>query len=351
MQASGPHRAGRTGAFDYLCVDAFLKTIVDARALGTAFELGLIDHLDQTRNRTFDDLTKRFECDRPGLQLLLDLLRANRVIEECAGEIRLTRHFRKALAYRDLLEAKLQFADFISPDFSDHFTTLVKSPDRFARRARVFDLFAYNRCLEYSPENYERTKRWVRITTALTRYEAQVCMQYHDFTGHRRMLDIGGNSGEFALRLCKKYVGLSATVLDLPLVCDIGLEHIRSEPEAGRIRFIKANALSDPLPRGFDLVAFKSMLHDWPQEDAKEFILKAGQSLEPGGTLLIFERGPLEIGETGLPYSMIPFLLFFRSFRSPSIYEDQIKRLGFRNIQIQRIDLEMPFFLVTGTKT
>lgn len=53
-------------------------------------------------------------------------------------------------------------------------------------------------------------------------------------------------------------------------------------------------------------------------------------------------------GETTLPYSMIPFLLFFRSFRSPLIYEEQLKKSGFQNTEVQRIDLEMPFFLGVG---
>jgi len=348
MAASGPYRHDQTEAFDYLCVDAFIKSIVDARALGTAFELGLIDYLDENQHSTLDDLKKRFECDGRGLQVLINLLKANRVIEERNGEIKLSQQFMKALPYCDLLKVKLEFANFVVPDFTDLFTTLIKSPDRFGRNARVFDLFGYNRCFDYSPENYELTKRW--ITTSLTRYEAQACMKYHDFGRYQRILDIGGNSGEFVLQICKKYPRILATVFDLPLVCDIGREHVRSEPEAGRITFIKGNALTDVLPKGFDLITFKSMLHDWPEKEVKRLILRAGQSLEPGGTLLIFERGPLELGETTLPYSMIPFLLFFRSFRSPVVYEEQLKELGFQNTEVQKIDLEMPFFLVTATK-
>jgi len=350
MADSGPCRNNQGKIFDYLCVDEFLKKIVDARALGTAFELGLIDYLMENQHSTFDDLKRRFECDNQGLQLLLNLLMANRVIEDCNGEIKLSQQFIKALPYCDLLKAKLEFANFVAPDFTDLFTVLIKSPDRFGHNARVFDLFDYNRCFDHSPENYELTKRWVRITTSLTRYEAQVCMTYHDFGPYQRILDIGGNSGEFVLQICKKYPRIFATVFDLPLVCDIGREHVGSEPEAEKITFIKGTALGDVLPDGFDLITFKSMLHDWPEKEAKELILRASQSLAPGGTLLIFERGPFEFGETTLPYSIIPFLLFFRSFRPPLIYEDQLKELGFHDIKVQRVDLEMTFFLVTAIK-
>ncbi len=113
---------------------------------------------------------------------------------------------------------------------------------------------------------------------------------------------------------------------------------------------MKGNAVADPLPEGFDLITFKSMLHDWPEKEAKHFIEKASHSLEPGGTLLIFERGPLEVREKTFPYSMIPILVFFHSFRSPNIYEEHLKDLGFQAISIEKINLETPFYLVTAKK-
>jgi len=336
--------------FDFLCVDSFMKTVVDARALATAFELRLIDYLGENQPSTVDDLKGGFPGDGRGLQLLLDLLMASQVIEESNGKISLSRVFVEALRFRDLLEAKLEFANVVAPDFTDLFTALISNPDQFGHSARIFQLFSYGRCFEYSPENYELTKRWVRITTALTKYEAQVCLKYHDFSQYRRILDIGGNSGEFVLRICKNHPSIHAAVFDLPLVCEVGLEHVRSEPEADRISFIRGNALTDVLPKGFDLIAFKSMLHDWPENETKQFIAKASQSLQPGGTLLIFERGPIKVSETALPYSMIPFLLFFRSFRAPTVYREQLETLGLQDIEIQRIDLEMPFYLVTARK-
>jgi len=336
--------------FDYLSVDAFIKDIVDARALATALELRLIDYLVKNQPVALDELKKGFKGNAQGPPLLLDLLMANNVLEESKGEIRLTQPFEKALQYRDLLEAKLEWASFVLTDFMDLFTTLIHSPDRLGGNARISDFFCYHRSFEASPENYEVTKRWMRITTAFTKYEAQVCMKYHDFGRYHRILDIGGNSGEFILRICRKYSSIQATVFDLPLVCDIGQEHILSEPEAERITFIKGNALTDALPEGFDLITFKSMLHDWPEKEAKQFIVKASESLKPGGTLLIFERGPLEVREKTLPYSMIPFLLFFHSFRSPVIYEEHLRDLGFQEIAFEKIYLETPFHLVTAKK-
>lgn len=272
------------------------------------------------------------------------------MIAEHGSDVRLTREFEAALRYRDLLEIKLDFAGFTLNDFADLFTALVKEPAGFMGKARLFELFDYRRSLEPSIENYERTRAWMRITSTLTRYESLACMALHDFGGYRRLLDVGGNSGEFALQLCRRHPGLRATVLDLPLVCEIGLEHVLAEPEHPRIGFLKADVRADALPGGYDLISFKSMLHDWPEAQADAFLGKAAQALEPGGTLLVFERGPIAPRGATPSFALLPTLLFFRSYRSPEHYAGRLRALGLAGVEVRHIELDSAFFLVTASK-
>jgi len=328
-----------------------MENFSHARALATAFEIGLIDFMLQTGNADPGSLAKRWGARLQAMRLLISLLMANRVVEENEGQLKLTEGFVHALKFRDLLQLKLQMANFAAHDFLDYFSDLICRPDQLMKKSGFTRLFDYGRCFDHSKENDERTRQWMRITTTLTKYESQGCLAHHDFSRYGRILDVGGNSGEFVLRICRGHTGIHATVFDLPLVCDIGMEHIRSEPEAGRIAFVKGNALTDELPGGFDLVTFKSMLHDWPEKEARKLVAKGAQALRPGGTLLIFERGAIDVAKDRLPFSAIPMLLFFHSFRGPFLYEEQLRTLGFEDIQVQRIDLEMPFFLLTGVKS
>lgn len=345
-----PPEPDETSPLDYLRVDSFIETAVGARALKTAFELRLVDHLVAHPSADFEQVRGAIGVDRQGLRLLLGLLRANGVVEESDERVSLSEAFLRALPYRDLLEAKIDFANLVAPDFAGLFTSLVQDPGRFMREARLFRLFDYQRCFKYTPENYEATRRWMRFTTALTRYEGRVCARRHDFSRVRRMLDVGGNSGEFALQVCRQHPQLVASVFDLPLVCHIGREHLSAQPEASRISFTRGNILTDELPRGFDLISFKSMLHDWPEPQACQFLARAAAAVEPGGTLLVFERGPIELGKESPPYGLIPMLLFFRSFRGPDFYLKQMQALGFVDVRAEPIQLEMPFFLATGRK-
>src|SRR5438046_590984 len=82
----------------------------DARAIKTAFELGLIDRLLESRSGSVEALGRALGVDAAGLRLLLDLLGANQVVEERGGDVRLAKRFLDALRYRDLLETKLDFA-------------------------------------------------------------------------------------------------------------------------------------------------------------------------------------------------------------------------------------------------
>lgn len=335
---------------DYLCVDGFLRTAADARSIKTAFELGLIDRLRGGTDVELDALRSALGLDPPAFNLLVEMLRTNRVVEPSGRTIRLRDAFRHALAYEDLLSAKIQFAERVAPDFLNLFTVLLRDPQRFMREARLFKLFDYRLALDPTPQNLERTREWVRFTTALTRYEAGVCLGHYDVSPHRRLLDIGGNSGEFALRACRRHPRLEATVLDLPGVCRVGREHLAGEPEAARIRFVEGNALAGPLPAGADLVSFKSMLHDWPDDPARRLLANATQALAPGGTVLIFERSRIELGPAGMPWSLVPMLLFFRSFRPESFYPDYLRSLGYQDVQTRQIRLETPFILVTALK-
>lgn len=349
VKSQGPPMAEPGDVLGFLSVDRFLGTLVAARSLKTALEIGLIDELADGRWSSREELGRALGLDQAAMAMLLGLLESSSVTQHEIGTVRLDPAFLRALEYRDLLEAKLDFAGATMNDFADLFTALIREPASFAGRARLFELFDYRLCFEFSDENYVRTRGWMRLTSALTRYEARACMAIHDFSRYRRMLDVGGNSGEFVLRLCRRNPSLEGTVFDLPLVCEIGMEHVLAEPENPRISFVKGDVRLDPLPGGFDLISFKSMLHDWPEEDALGFLDKAVSALAPGGSLMIFERLPIDPQATPIGFSTIPILLFFRSYRPMATYARHLESLGLKRVSQQTIDLDTPFGLLVAT--
>ena len=334
----------------YLGIDRYLRGVVEAGALRTAFELRLVDLLQERGSVPVDQLVSATGSDPQGLRFLLDLLGAAGVVDQREGAASLQPAFAELLRYRELIETKLEYAAFMLADFNNLFTAMVANPQRFMRHGRVFRLFDYSRCFDATPENLRHTHGWMRLTTALTRHEAPVCLALHDFSAHRRMLDVGGNSGEFALQACRRHAQLRATVADLPVVCELGLEHALAAPERDRIGFVPADLRKATLPGGHDLISFKSMLHDWPAEEAQAFLAKAVAALEPGGTVMIFERGPLDVRSQAPGLSTLPVLMFFRSYRSPGFYVRALQSLGMPEVRCLHLQLDTPWFLVTARK-
>ncbi|MDA0283967.1 MAG: methyltransferase, partial [Planctomycetota bacterium] len=319
-------------------------------ALQAAFDLGVIDALAEHENCDREDLLRGRECDADGGQFLLQMLVRSNVVQSVGQTVALTDTFRAALRYRDLLTTKLTFSAMVAADYFEKMPQLLKSADDFMATAKSFELFDYGRCIDITTANCMLASRWMQLTTMLTRYEAPVCHQHYDFGRHQHMLDVGGNSGEFVLQICRRTPEIQATVIDLPVVCQVGQRHLQSEQEASRIQFQPCNMLQNPFPEDCDLITWKSVLHDWPDDRISFLLQKSFDALPVGGTLLIFERQRLDFSVEDTPYGLLPVMLFFRSYREPDSYATWLQQVGFSDINLQTIQLEVPFCLITATK-
>ncbi|MBT7952240.1 MAG: methyltransferase domain-containing protein [Gammaproteobacteria bacterium] len=335
---------------DYLCVDSYLTDFLQTQLLKSSFEIGIIDLLVQETQISLQQLCDKLSIDREGAGLIIDLLEQNRILEKNELEISITTEFLEALKYRDLLEAKIEFANFMVPDLMNNFNAYIQDIDSFMQQSDIFDLFSYHRCYESTEENLEITRKWMKYTTVLTRYETGVFLKNHNISEYKTAMDIGGNSGEFMSQMCSFHSELRGTVVDLPVVCDIGQTHIAGRASSDRVQFHKADALQHELPTGFDLVTFKSILHDWPDEAVDTYISKAYDCLSPNGEVVIFERISSD-GQTPVPvFGNLPVFIFMRFYRQADLYYHLLEKHGFSDIKTISINLEMPFVLISAKK-
>lgn len=329
-------------------VDAVLATELGARALERALALGWIDRLIE-RPQQPSDLPNMGDLTPAGLALLLGQLKAGGVIAGTAS-VGLTEAFRAVLAARDLLEARLWFLLAIAKDVHERFPLLLADPGAFVQQAEVFRLFDYSRALTTSPQDLEATARWVGYTTALTRYEAPLLRPLLGLEASRRLLDVGGNSGEFALHLAASHPQLLATVVDLPGVCHYGARNIAKRPGAERVAFVPRDIRAGRLPGPVDTIVFKSVLHDWPEDMAARFLAAARQALQPGGRLFIVERAPELALDRQLPFSMLANLVFLPFFRPASAYAKLLEAQGLVVETVRQVGLDMPFQVIAARR-
>jgi len=161
--------------YEYLCIDSFLSTFLHTQTLKTAFELGLIDSLLDKDEAGFRDLESNLSIDDTGLLLLVDLLKQNKVVKQYKQNISLTNEFLTALKYRDIIETKIEFSNYVTPDLLDNFRLYFEDINAFMSQSQIFELFDYQHCYDLTEENISATRKWMRYTTSYTRYEAKVC--------------------------------------------------------------------------------------------------------------------------------------------------------------------------------
>lgn len=333
---------------EFLSIERYLQDALQARTLQAAFDMGVIDQLVECGATPRRQLFQNRSCDLAGADFLAKVLARAGVFKLDDSSIDLTPEFRTALKYRELLMTKLQFSDLVAADFFARLPQLLSSSEEFMATSKLFELFDYSRCYDVTPQNCLQASRWMKLTTMLTRYEAPVCCDHFAFGEHQRMLDLGGNSGEFAVQACRRILSLEVTVADLPVVCHVGERHVVRFAEASRIRFQPLHFINDALPAGHDLITCKSVLHDWPEDLTEVIVRKCFHALPANGRLLIFERQQWDVEKYPMGYGLLPVLLFFRSYRKPDFYTSLLNAVGFSAVNVQFIPLEVPFMLITA---
>lgn len=108
--------------------------------------------------------------------------------------------------------------------------------------------------------------------------------------GRRRFLDVGGGAGRLAAHVLGSAPDLRADVYNLPAVAPLVEETRKLSDHPDRLGFVGGDFFAEPLPTGYDALAFVRVLHDWPTPDSRRLVEKAYRALPPGGMLLICEE-------------------------------------------------------------
>lgn len=110
-----------------------------------------------------------------------------------------------------------------------------------------------------------------------------------DLSGKRRLLDLAGGPGTYAIHHCLRNPELHAVVFDLPTTRAIAEQTIARFGLTDRIRFASGDMLADPIGDGFDAVWIAHILHGEGPETSEAIVAKAVRALADDGMLFIQE--------------------------------------------------------------
>jgi predicted O-methyltransferase YrrM len=123
----------------------------------------------------------------------------------------------------------------------------------------------------------------------IARLQAEKVAQALDLSGRKKLIDVGGGPGTYAVYFCRQNPELKATILDLPTTAPFAEKIVRQYGLEERIDFIGGDFLADALPKGRDVAWLSQVLHGETPADAMKLMRNAAACLEPGGLLCVQE--------------------------------------------------------------
>ncbi|MEN8263445.1 MAG: class I SAM-dependent methyltransferase [Nitrospirota bacterium] len=171
------------------------------------------------------------------------------------------------------------------------------------------------------------------------------------FAKHKKVLDVGGSTGNIAISLAQHNPDLRVTVMDFPEILKIASEKFRELGLESRLDTYSGDPLNE-LPSGHDCIIFFHFFDIFSPEDNQRFLKNAFNALPPGGSIGIFT--PVTDDLKSCPNDLLgPYFLCLAEGQGKFYPEkdivDWIKKENFVNISSRDLPFKESF--ITAEKS
>ncbi len=160
-----------------------------------------------------------------------------------------------------------------------------------------------------------------------------------DFSGYKKLLDVGGGTGAMSIGICEKNPHLEATVFDLPENIEKASEFISQSGLENRIKCVAGDLTKDELPENFDVALLANLLAAFDAETNKKLFKRIYDKLPENGACLV--SGWILDENKLAPEISVLFCLEDICWNAPdvernfSVYKNWLKDAGFEKIGVE----------------
>ena len=299
------------------------RRFMDSRVLLTAYELGVFTALGHGPRKSAQ-VARAVKADPRATDRLLNALCCLGLLRKKDGRFSST----PAVA-RYLVRGQPDYFAGLghTVDLWDTWSTLTES----VRRGRSF-----------TKDPFRRRGRSVLVPFIAAMHaravpQAKAVVAVLPLARARRVLDVGGGSGAYAMAFARAKPGLRATVFDLPQVAPLTRGYLRDAGMSERVDVRVGDYEKDPLPGGYDLVFLSAILHSNPPAGNRRLIGKCARALNPGG-LIVVQEFMVDEDRTAPAFSVFFALNMLVNTPGGDAYTESeigswLKAAGFRAIQ------------------
>ncbi|HEY2694348.1 MAG TPA: methyltransferase [Pseudonocardiaceae bacterium] len=252
----------------------------DAKALLTAVELGLFTALHDGA-ASAEEIRTKLDLHQRGLSDFLNLLVALGLLEREDGKYR-----NASGADRYLVQGH---GTYIGGFLERSNRNLYPAWGRLGEALRTGQQQSgsdFGKVVD----NPALLRQFVGMMDGLTQVLGPQLIECYDgWDQARSLLDVGGCRGNITSQIVKAHPHLEGHVFDLPQIEPLFDEKVASYGLASRISFHGGSFFTDELPTA-DIVVIGHVLHDWDADQRRALVAKAYRSVNPGGTLIIYDR-------------------------------------------------------------
>jgi len=182
---------------------------------------------------------------------------------------------------------------------------------------------------------------------------AMALAKIFDFSNHKKLMDIGGGSGVYAIEVVKENPNMSATVLDLGPACEVANEYIKRFSLQNKIQTKVLDYFNQELPRDYDVALLSHIVHLYDEEKARALLKKVYDSLRSENDIIIISEWLLNDEKTGpIPSALMSLNMIVEQERGRNYSFAEISKIltdvGFKNIE--KRPLAGPAEIVIGYK-
>ncbi len=253
-------------------------------SLSAVATLGVADHMSATP-KPIDELAFAVGAQPDFLYRVMRMLASLGVFTETSGKSFALTSVGECLQTNAPLSIRylaMAWGDSWSTRAFERFTDAIRTgidATTLAFGKNTFELFA---------DIPEQAETFHRAMTSLSAFGAEAVIAAYDFSGIKRLVDVGGGHGMLLASILKAYPALKGVLYDLPEVVTGAAEHNRFADCGGRV-CIESGSFFERVPSGCDAYMLKHIIHDWDDQRSRRILSLIREQLPPDGRVLLCE--------------------------------------------------------------
>jgi len=298
----------------------------DSCILIAALKVGIFEALGEAK-RTSDEVAAALDLDTRAVDVVMCALAANEILLKGDGEKFTIDPGARPFLITDGPETMVSIIG--------HNQSMLRS---WVQLDEVMRTGTPARRQERTPEEMED---FIRGMENVSRRSSEEVVSKIDFSGARRLLDLGGGPGTAALTFARANPDLKCVVFDLEGPVGIATEQIGKAGIQDRVTTRTGDFLTDDIGRDFDVVYISNIMHMLNPAATLTLLEKAKGALVVGGRVLVkdFFLGDSRVEPPWTARFSVNMLVNTEGGKSYTFTEmkDLLARAGFRGLETVEI--------------